>query len=76
MLATSQSGPVVMAMPDLDHEGGRRALPATSRRKLTGKRPTDAYFRAVTRLGENIAEGGFEAIAGIDADEILMPYSA
>jgi acyl-CoA dehydrogenase len=46
------------------------------RRKFTGKRPTDAYFRAVTRLGENIADGGFEAIAGIHADEILMPYSA
>jgi hypothetical protein len=46
------------------------------RRKLSGKRPTDAYFRAVTRLGENIADGGFEAIAGIHADEILMPYSA
>ena len=46
------------------------------RRKLTGKRPTDAYFRAVTRLGESIAEGGFEAIAGVEAEEILMPYSA
>jgi alkylation response protein AidB-like acyl-CoA dehydrogenase len=46
------------------------------RRKLTGKRPTDAYFRAVTRLGENVAEGGFDAIAGVDAGEILMPYSA
>ena len=46
------------------------------RRKLTGKRPTDQYFRAVTRLGENVADGGFEAIAGIHADDILMPYSA
>jgi alkylation response protein AidB-like acyl-CoA dehydrogenase len=46
------------------------------RRKLSGKRPTDAYFRAVTRLGENVAEGGFSAIAGVEAEEILMPYSA
>ncbi len=46
------------------------------RRKLTGGRPTDAYFRAVTRLGADVAEGGFEAIAGVDAGEILMPYSA
>ena len=38
------------------------------RRKLTGKRPTDAYYRAVTKLGEKIAEGGFEAIAGIEAE--------
>jgi hypothetical protein len=45
-------------------------------RKLTGKRPTDAYFRAVTKLGDTVANGGFEAIAGIDAGEILMPYKA
>ena len=44
-------------------------------RKLTGKRPTDAYFRAVTKLGERIAEGGFEASTGIEPDPILMPYS-
>ncbi len=44
-------------------------------RKLTGKRPTDAYYRAVTKLGEKIAEGGFEAIAGLEAEPILMPYS-
>ena len=25
-------------------------------RKITGKRPTDAYFRAVTKLGEKVAE--------------------
>ena len=46
------------------------------RRKLTGKRPTDSYFRAVTRLGESVSEGGFEAIAGLEAESILMPYSA
>jgi alkylation response protein AidB-like acyl-CoA dehydrogenase len=46
------------------------------RRKLSGKRPTDAYFRQVTRLGQDIAEGGFEALAGVTAEEILMPYSA
>jgi hypothetical protein len=44
-------------------------------RKLNGSRPTDAYFRAVGKLGETIASGGFEAIAGIDAQEILMPYA-
>ncbi len=45
-------------------------------RKITGKRPSDAYYRAVTKLGEKIASGGFEAIAGIEAAEILMPYKA
>ena len=43
-------------------------------RKLTGKRPSDRYFRAVTKLGEMIAEGGFHSIAGLHPDEILMPY--
>jgi hypothetical protein len=44
-------------------------------RKLTGKRPTDAYYRAVTKLGAAIADGGFEAIAGLKAEPILMSYS-
>jgi hypothetical protein len=44
--------------------------------RLTGERPSDGYFRAVTRLGETIAGGAFQAIAGIEADEILMPYKS
>jgi hypothetical protein len=44
-------------------------------RKLTGKRPSDRYFRAVNKLGETIADGGFKSIAGLHPDEILMPYS-
>jgi hypothetical protein len=44
-------------------------------RNLTGQRPTDAYYRAVTKLGAKIAEGGFEPIAGLQADPILMSYS-
>jgi alkylation response protein AidB-like acyl-CoA dehydrogenase len=43
-------------------------------RKLTGREPTDRYFRTVTALGEQIACGGFRSIAGLQADEILMPY--
>jgi hypothetical protein len=42
--------------------------------KQTGKRPSDRYYRAVTQLGEAIAAGGFEAIAGIEPEAILMPY--
>lgn len=44
------------------------------RRKLTGERVTDRQFRAVTQLGEKIADGGFPGIAGMKPDEILMPY--
>ena len=45
-------------------------------RKLTGKRPSDRYFRAVTKLGEIIADGGFKSIAGLHPDQILMPYAS
>jgi alkylation response protein AidB-like acyl-CoA dehydrogenase len=73
ILATSvwagqQSSPVVQGAADI--------LCQDLTRKLTGKRPSDAYYRAVTKLGETIAAGGFEAIAGIKTEEILMPYKA
>jgi alkylation response protein AidB-like acyl-CoA dehydrogenase len=44
------------------------------RRRITGRRPSDGYFRAVTRLGETIVDGGFRSLAGLAPDEILMPY--
>ena len=44
-------------------------------RRLTGTRPTNQYYRLVTKLGETIASGGFRALAGVDAEEILMPYA-
>ena len=44
--------------------------------RTSGRLPGDRYFRDVTRLGEAIAAGGFESLAGVDAGEILMPYEA
>ncbi len=44
------------------------------RRKLTGERPTDAYFRDVGKLADTVIGGGFEAIAGSPIAEILMKY--
>jgi hypothetical protein len=44
------------------------------RRSLTGARPTAEDFRLTTKLGSDIADGGFKAIAGIAEFEILMPY--
>src|SRR6185437_12158834 len=58
--AARESGEIVQAAADI--------LCQDLRRKLTGKRPTDAYYRAVTKLGETIAAGGFEAIAGVEAE--------
>ncbi len=43
-------------------------------RSLTGQRPSDQDFRAVTKLGEAIRDGGFAGLAGLHANEILMPY--
>lgn len=44
------------------------------RRKLTGERPSNRYFRQVTQLGEAIVEGKFQSISGLNPDEILMCY--
>jgi hypothetical protein len=44
------------------------------KRTITGARVTDGEFRTMTKLGEQIASGGFKSIAGVDVPEILMPY--
>jgi alkylation response protein AidB-like acyl-CoA dehydrogenase len=44
------------------------------RRNLTGKRPTERYFRDTGKLADAILEGGFEALAGVPRAEIMMTY--
>jgi alkylation response protein AidB-like acyl-CoA dehydrogenase len=44
------------------------------RRKLTGERTTDRYFRDAAKLADMIIAGGFEAIAGIERAEIMRAY--
>jgi len=44
------------------------------RRRVTGGRPSNSYFRTATKLGEAIAGGGFPSLSGIDAADILMRY--
>ena len=44
------------------------------RRKLTGERPSDAYFRDVSKLADMVIGGGFAAIADSPIAEILMKY--
>lgn len=44
------------------------------RRKLTGARPTDRYFRDVADLADKILSGGFGDLMGIPGQEILMRY--
>jgi alkylation response protein AidB-like acyl-CoA dehydrogenase len=42
--------------------------------QLTGKRPSNSYFKQVSQLGAAIAEGQFPGLAELKPDEILMPY--
>lgn len=44
------------------------------RRKITGKRPTDRYFRDAGRLADMVISGGFERIAGAPQAPIMRPY--
>lgn len=44
------------------------------RRKLTGERPSDAYFKAVGELADKIIAGGFEDLAEVPREEIMMRY--
>ena len=46
------------------------------RRKHTGARPSDGYFRDVSKLADIIIGGGFEALAGVPREEILMKYES
>lgn len=44
------------------------------RRKLTGGRATDGYYRDCGRLADAVIGGGFEALAGVTQEEILRKY--
>src|SRR5262249_54855795 len=44
------------------------------RRKLTGDRPSDRYFRDLSQRADMILAGGFEDLANVPREEILMRY--
>src|SRR5262245_49554495 len=44
------------------------------RRKLTGARPSDRYFRDVSKLADLVLEGKCEALSGVPQGDILMRY--
>ena len=44
------------------------------KQQITGSLPDGRYFKAVTKLGQQIADNGFKALADVDSQEILMPY--
>jgi hypothetical protein len=44
------------------------------RRKLTGQRPADRYFKDVGELADKILAGGFDTLSGVPREEIMMKY--
>ncbi|MFN8705286.1 MAG: acyl-CoA dehydrogenase family protein, partial [Planctomyces sp.] len=47
-----------------------------TKRSIVGGRPSDGYFRAITKLGGEIANGAFAPITGMVPDEIMMRYDS
>jgi alkylation response protein AidB-like acyl-CoA dehydrogenase len=45
------------------------------RMQLTGKRPSDRYFKETTKLGGEIAEKGTSILTDVAAAEIMMQYA-
>lgn len=44
--------------------------------KYTGRKPNGKYYRQVTELGGAIVNGGFQSLADIEPEEIMMRYEA
>jgi alkylation response protein AidB-like acyl-CoA dehydrogenase len=44
------------------------------RRKLTGARPSDQDFKAMSQLADAVEAGGFEELTGVPRVEIMMRY--
>jgi hypothetical protein len=45
------------------------------RRKLSGERPSDSYFKACSKLADMIIDGGFPGLNEIDRADIIFPYN-
>jgi alkylation response protein AidB-like acyl-CoA dehydrogenase len=63
------------------HRQGKEASAAAAdilcqdlRRKLTGERPSDAYFKDVGKLADLVIGGGFDDLADVPRADILMRY--
>ena len=46
-----------------------------TRNRIEARPPDDAYFRDVTTLGKTVVDCGFSPLAGVESEEILMPYT-
>lgn len=66
LYAAKQQDPLVQAAAD--------CICGDFARQLTGRRTSDREYRAVTKLGEQVAAGGFSLLQGLEPREILMRY--
>ena len=66
MHAHASNDPVIEASADI--------LCQDLRRKLTGERPSDTYFRACSKLADMIIDGKFPGLNAVQTDEILFKY--
>lgn len=68
LYAAGQTDPIVQSAAEI--------LCRDLTRKLVGAPPSDKYFRAVSQLGEAIADGKWVGLEGVPAEEILMSYES
>lgn len=66
LYAHAEKNPVLEAAADI--------LCQDLRRKLTGERPSDAYFKACSKLADAVIAGNFPGLSEIDTQEILFKY--
>jgi alkylation response protein AidB-like acyl-CoA dehydrogenase len=67
LYAARKSDPIIQAAGDI---ACRDLI-----RRLVGARPSDRYFRSVTTLGKDIADGGWKSFIDFEPDAIMMGYS-
>jgi len=67
MYANQQNDEVTIAAADI--------MCQDLRRKLTGERCSDQYYKAVGKLADMIIAGGFKPLQGIDTQEIMFSYN-
>jgi alkylation response protein AidB-like acyl-CoA dehydrogenase len=67
MWAHAEGDEVIQASADV--------LCQTIRFKLSGKRPTDEYYRSLCKVADLVIEKGYPGVSTIEPDPVLFPYS-
>jgi alkylation response protein AidB-like acyl-CoA dehydrogenase len=66
MYAHAQNDPIIEASADI--------LCQDLRRKLTGERPSDTYFKACSKLADQVLDGKFPGLSELETADILFKY--